>query len=468
MSRALTQTTTEPAQPRPVDSLALFTAALGVYGLFVFTANVTSAPSGFWLIGPLGALLILWPRSTALMMSFLGLFVIDYLWRSPVRSNNQTVTFFTGLVCVCVYVGYRLRARGAPINRQTLFAAFSGPARWVVAVLYLYGIFHKINVDFLDPEVSCASVLFDRLARWVALDGWTPGHYVAIYSTFVFEGLAMILLLTKRYKLWGFVIGLPFHIIIGFTGYAFYMDFSTLAIALYLLQIPDEVTTELNTRILARRPARAHPDGFWPHYRLFMFKALVVAIAVVVGLRLAGLDRIWSMVLPFAVYSAVIYLGVLRLALWRKWQPLRPTPGWSWAWAGWVPVLFLLNGLSPYLGLKTESSIAMFSNLHTEGGVTNHLVITEPWDVFGYQRDLLKVVKIDDERLARRYATREITRYELDRLRAEGAVVEFAPGTGVEAVSAPGENTYLDTPWLARKFLVFKPVDWARPKACSH
>ena len=35
--------------------------------------------------------------------------------------------------------------------------------------------------------------------------------------------------------------------------------------------------------------------------------------------------------------------------------------------------MLIMNGLSPYLGLKTQTAFSMFSNLRTEGGLTNHL-----------------------------------------------------------------------------------------------
>ncbi|MFN3196904.1 MAG: hypothetical protein ACE366_00610 [Bradymonadia bacterium] len=458
-----------PAPQRPVDSLALFSMGMAVYGVFVFAANISGDLMGFWAALPFALGLLLWPRSTPLLVIFMAWFVGYYLWRAPVRSNNQTVAFFTCLTCLVVGLGGRL-SRPEALTRRSLFAAFSGPARIVLVALYFYGIFHKINTDFLDPQVSCASVLYDQLARWVALDHWTPGYYVAIYSTFVFEGAAMLLLLSRRYKMWGFAIGLPFHIIIGFTGYSFYMDFSTLAVALYLLQIPEEVADAINTRILARRPARAHPDGFWPHYRLFMIKAVVILGALVGGVIALGGGKVRAMMIPFFAYSAVVYLGVLWLAWKHPWQPLMGSPRWAWAWGVWVPLLFVLNGMSPYLGFKTESSIAMFSNLHTEGGVTNHLIVTHPIDAFGYLGDLFTVTGADNPRIARRYAQKEITRYELDRLRAQGVQLTAVPSSRRSSPEGPAlsTNTFSETPWLARKFLVFKPVDWARPKICSH
>lgn len=53
-----------------------------------------------------------------------------------------------------------------------------------------------------------------------------------------------------------------------------------------------------------------------------------------------------------------------------------------------------MNGLSPYLGLKTHNTCTMFSNLQVEGGRTNHLFMPA-WQPFGYLRDGVLIVDSD-------------------------------------------------------------------------
>ncbi len=78
--------------------------------------------------------------------------------------------------------------------------------------------------------------------------------------------------------------------------------------------------------------------------------------------------------------------------------------------------LLVANSLSPYLGLKTESSFTMFSNLGTEAGYWNHLLIPEGVRVFGYQDELVQVIGANDPGLgARALAGNRIVRYELER-----------------------------------------------------
>ena len=72
-------------------------------------------------------------------------------------------------------------------------------ARALLAVMYFYGIFHKINTDFFDPTVSCAVALYDPLASGFGLAGNPIGHQVAIWSTFIIETITIVALYWKRF-----------------------------------------------------------------------------------------------------------------------------------------------------------------------------------------------------------------------------------------------------------------------------
>jgi hypothetical protein len=65
------------------------------------------------------------------------------------------------------------------------------------------------------------------------------------------------------------------------------------------------------------------------------------------------------------------------------------------------PLCAVLNGLCPYLGLKTETSFAMYSNLRTEAGQSNHLIVRKPLSLADYQTNLVRIVDSSDEVLAK-------------------------------------------------------------------
>ena len=70
-----------------------------------------------------------------------------------------------------------------------------------------------------------------------------------------------------------------------------------------------------------------------------------------------------------------------------------------------TPLLVVLNGMCPYLGLKTDSSFAMFSNLRTEPGFANHLVMPHGPQPFGFQGDLVRLVVVARDVLPLEHAT---------------------------------------------------------------
>ena len=57
-----------------------------------------------------------------------------------------------------------------------------------------------------------------------------------------------------------------------------------------------------------------------------------------------------------------------------------------------IPLVFFLNGISPYLGLKTEGSISMFSNLHVEGRTTNHFLHAVIPGFWNYSDEVITVI----------------------------------------------------------------------------
>src|SRR5690606_38333670 len=73
-----------------------------------------------------------------------------------------------------------------------------------------------------------------------------------------------------------------------------------------------------------------------------------------------------------------------------------------------LPVIVFLNGASPYLGLKTENSYSMFSNLRTEGGETNHYLVPASVQIFDYQANLVEIVSSTDESLQRLVEANEL------------------------------------------------------------
>jgi hypothetical protein len=138
-----------------------------------------------------------------------------------------------------------------------------------------------------------------------------------------------------------------------------------------------------------------------------------------------------------------------------------------------VPALMVFNGMNPYLGLKTETSFAMFSNLRTEGGRSNHFLVPASVQLFDFQHDLVEVTDSSDRFL--RYVARDrglIPYFELRaRLsRAPMASVSYIRNGEKVSVERAADDPELARaiPYLARKLLHFRVVNGTGREGCRH
>jgi hypothetical protein len=102
--------------------------------------------------------------------------------------------------------------------------------------------------------------------------------------------------------------------------------------------------------------------------------------------------------------------------------------------------LVLANGVAPYVGLKTESAFTMFSNLYTEQGYWNHLLVPEAVRVFHGQDEVVRITGSNDPELAA--ASRDGTtfvRFELDRY------LRSHPGTSATYTTAAHPDEAMST-----------------------
>jgi hypothetical protein len=129
---------------------------------------------------------------------------------------------------------------------------------------------------------------------------------------------------------------------------------------------------------------------------------LVMGFMQLLPTDLVGLAKRYGASLAFCLWT--LAWAVLLLMDWRHW--FRPPPAsWGRFGAGHVVLavallLVVLNAASPYLGLKTRFSFTMFSNLQTEPGRWNHVVLPEAMRVFGMQDGIVRFDDVSDAALA--------------------------------------------------------------------
>lgn len=238
----------------------------------------------------------------------------------------------------------------------------AAPLRASLMVVYFFAVFHKLNADFFDPSVSCATHLYGKVTQlWTAaLPDKSSVATPAIYGTLFAEGGILALLAIPRLRIWGVRLAVVFHLTIAT---AVFYDFATFVFAL------------LFAFVVPARPMNA----------LVMAAGLVgMTAASFIGATQPVKYALWIVAVTPALHAllrrspAAADAGV----------PFAEVPRWAWT----VPTMLALNGLTAYLGLKTVANFSMFSNLRTEGGVSNHLVVPAgALEVFPYQRDLVEV-----------------------------------------------------------------------------
>jgi hypothetical protein len=468
---------------QPSDGLVVFAAMWG-FATMLSIGDRTRA-LGFehgtligisqWTIMFIALAVIARPRFTLLLGALAGCMAVQYLYRMPVSSNNQTMAFFMNISILTVLGVEIVKHRSLHVDRTIAYERLRVIARALLATMYFYGIYHKINSDFLDPNVSCAVALYEPLTRPLGLDQSLVGRYGAIAATFVLEGIAIVCLYWRRYFWIGLVLGLGFHYVIPISGYSWYMDFSALVLALYMLSVPREVSAGFYSSVVALLRKLPLPS---PGYSAALLLLLLLGISALVVFQIADAypprakKLLWhsSWLLIWAVVGGGMMVLITRaalLALPYSEAPRARQPLWLFIFPG----ILSLQSLSPYLGLKTESSIAMFSNLHTEGGQTNHLVFNPPPYVANYQSELVKVVDSSE------YWVAQLARgNDYMVLHQVGAWLKDNPGDWItfnyrgrryEQVRAHS-FPFPQPSFLERKLLIFKPVDMDRPKVCTH
>ena len=390
---------------------------------------------------------------------------VSTLVQAPVHSNHTMVrsALLIGYWASFLFVMFRAS------NRSAVFANLTLAGQGALLVMYVFGIFHKINTDFLDPTTSCAVALWRRMPEPLR---WIEGPLIdnaTIYGTFAAEGAIMWMLLTPRLRHYGVVAGILFHLLIALSGYAMYVSFTMLSISLHTLFLDGESAK----RIVASRGMRVL------QIRLFDPAYATIACLLIAGLTLAAFAGNYSlvtllalpMVLPFCVL--VVRYGGPPKPPHAVSRPRNSRPAVVIGAA--VTAIFFANCSMPYLGLKSAQAINMFANLRLEDGTSNHLLLSHPPGPFRYLEDIAEIDDSGGDAGLEWYRRNDhsIVYYDLlvRLLNDPELVVSFTRGgRSLESVSAADLADdiarQLHPAWF-RKWFHFQPVSLARPEPCG-
>jgi hypothetical protein len=334
----------------------------------------------------------------------------------PTIGDHTLLAALTALAFAGAFAVAAVRRRGAP-DAGALWTGLAPFLRVQAVLLYAAAALAKLNTGFLDTATSCAGPLAAELAFFdpSLLDGrWHVGP--AIAATIAAEAGLAVFLAIRRTRVAAVIAGAGFHAVLALAGN---VPFAAYALALYVAFLPAAAVPAW------RVPLRVSGA---------LGAALVLAAAVAdppavrdalqLGLRLLVAGGLGA----FAVAVARGRPGDRAAGRLRALRPAYAL----------VALVLAVNAASPYLGLKTEATFAMFSNLQTEPGHWNHLLVPEAVRVFGAQDELVRLEAVSAPTLERRRrAGALMVRFELERYLREH----------------PGERaTFVDARDPARRF----------------
>ena len=471
----------------PTDRVrwTLFTELWG-WALFMHLASFDKWPHSplGWALIACATSLVLWPARTELLAVAA---LIEFLFIQQGMPETANHLMFEGFVCFTWLFTLSLQAgasrlRGVPWRRvwdadaegRHPLQASLLPLSAAFLMLYWLSVLHKLNYDFIDPDVSCASYMYRRVsdllpfmprARWA--------EHLAIWGTLLAEASVPALLLHRRTWRFGLLAALAFHLLLGFDPTPGIYSFTGLLYALFILLLPGtfvDTAGEQLERLRARVGRR----------NLLYVRIAGALLWISILLYSSTREDRWSFGVGFPIFLlwtllvATAYLTTLARTPALEVKPTARTPIWLWM----LPCLVLISGLNPYLGLRTQLSFSMFSNLRTEGGRSNHLFMPRLMTLEPYEDDLIEIVDsnnagfraLKDQQLLLPYFEfkHRVNDDESDDLRI--TYLHQGAQHQVTCLHRECDDAELGTPHsrLRRAFFFFREVDKGAKMHCRH
>lgn len=427
-------------------------------------------------------------------------------WQSmPFHANHGLLTLFICITIIAAVVKHAIFRR-APIDSQdwrtALYEEMAALVRLELLILYFYVVLHKLNWDYLNPEVSCGVILYQEIAEhftFLPTADWVM--FATLLGALAMEFSIPVLLFFRRTRTLGIFVGLLFHLILSLHPNGFIYDFSAMLYALYFLFLPDRIFQNVAaTGASITQRLSITKLKLW--LGAGMFGGLVVIIFAIGAQVLYGriardtlidaLHRMAPMVMH--IFWFIVALLAISLFVWCATRPPEPASMYVGSRSAQdqpftrmfrpalspllvLPVVVFFNGLCPYIGLKTESAFAMYSNLRTESNSTNHLFMPVRYRLANYQEDIIEIIESNDRGLASLATENEgITALEfrrnVNKRKKDDFFVTYKRG-GVQrtlTTANRGRDERLEPlSWTEGRLLHFRTVQlWDGPQLCGH
>lgn len=360
--------------------------------------------------------------------------------------------------------------------RSRLAAWFLPTMRWTFLVFYLFAGFAKLNSAFFDPAVSCAVFFLDE-----SLDSMGLGalgiqdegavRWAVIVATAAIELAIPWLLMWRRTRIPAVAIAVVFHAVLSIDKAHQIVDFSSFLTIVYLSFLPAAAFTRLVERARSLAVEAAARVSVRPQVLHAAGVALVFLTGLAAEAHVPGVNS--SRTLLWWIWQPVVAVIIVVLVRYARRQPDGPAKplGRPPAWLVAVPALAFVNGLLPYVEVRSAGSWNMYANLRVVDGESNHFVVRRGLPLTREHRELIEILRSDDPRLEY-YATEGLLlpRKQLRSYVAGNPDVAVTYRYSGEVVDSPraGDDPLLDEPvsLFREKFQVFRSVSANQPEAC--
>ncbi|MBT1703952.1 hypothetical protein [Chryseosolibacter indicus] len=459
--------------------LKIFTVVWAIATLFhmahsnLFTTQLVYV---FLTLAAVGA--VLKPSFNALLILVI-VQLSDIFLRTPNFTNHWIFTAFVNLSIVQALLYTIIKRRSFKISDEHFFDTFAPIVRWEVIILYFFAVFHKLNSGFFAIDTSCATTLLQaqHIDRFIPLN--ENALKANAFFVIVIESLIPILLIIRKTRHLGIFIGIVFHCFLSYSSYNAFYDFSSTVVATYFLFMNSQAAQWIIEKFIAVKQAI---KNYFVTYNVFKF-------ILILSLFFFGVVIIYFLNKKFPTYKefylhffwtlyTLIILGTFLGFVFSHAKAIVPATNSAIlkiqnTFLSVFPFLVFLNGMCPYLGLKTEISFAMYSNLRTEGGISNHYIIPASFQIFNFQRETVEIISSSSDDLQQLAEEgKQIVLFELKNYVHERKIKEvtflyqgklYHYKRGADTTGLLSKN-----PYILYKLMRFRAFTKNEPQPCTH
>ena len=257
MSETLSKTPagvpTSPASSSPAGLFALLYAVAVLLHIAwppVLHLRPTFDALPFWLLSSLvlaAVAVIHRPASVGRLLGLAIVQLLDVAYYLPVVPNHWLLTGILSLAILGAAAGGALRGGRAGLQLGALYQTLTPPVRLSAVIFYFFTFFHKLNADFLNPDVSCAVRFFEwavsPFPAFAALPGMGPA---VIWATLAVELFVAVGLAVPRWRWAACLLGAGFHLLLALDAAHVFYNFSAVMCAVLWVCLPASRATRLD------------------------------------------------------------------------------------------------------------------------------------------------------------------------------------------------------------------------------